>query len=156
MKNILIIVFLGLGLSSCFEYEDIEFVKMGGFKLEEIAMNRATIGLTFEMLNPNGYAITIKPSTLDVYVDDEYVGKASLLEKVRLKRKKSQLYGARIQLVGEGGIMQKLMQVRQKEEVTLRFTGKVKGSVLGISKNISVNESKTINPSELKMPAMGK
>jgi hypothetical protein len=32
----------------------------------------------------------------------------------------------------------------------------VKGSVLGISKKISVNESKTINPSELKMPAMGK
>jgi len=98
-----------------------------------------------DLENPNFFSIKIKPSTLDLFVEDEYVGKAVLLEKVKIIKKKTGTYIARVELLGEDGVLRKLLKYALKPELKIRVKGKVKGSVYGITKRIDVDETKTID-----------
>ena len=40
-----------------------------------------------DIYNENGFALKVKPSTLDLYIEDQYMGKVHLDKKVRMKRK---------------------------------------------------------------------
>ena len=141
-------------ISSCEIYEQIDVVNMGEVKLDRLDGNNATLNMNVELDNPNFYSIKVKPSFLDVYVENELVGKAHLLEKLKIKRKSVGVYNAKIELLGEKGILAKALKYSLKKELKIRLVGKVKGSVFFISKKIEVDETKTIDATKLrpKMP----
>lgn len=149
--TVLLLCCLPLLFAGCFDYDDVEFVRLGGMQLEEMGTRSATLNLQIELMNPNPYTITVRPSEVDVFVNDEPVGKAYLLNKLSIKRKKTRIVDARIKLDGVEGIMFKLMKWRLQENIELRFKGKVKGGVYGITKKFDVNETKTVDPSKLKL-----
>ena len=145
---LLSVVFL---FSGCFEYEDIEFKGINNFKMGTIKDGAVNFDLDVTLFNPNGYAISVKPSEVEVYVEDDYIGLAKLLQKVKMKRKTIALYAIPLKLTLENGAMFKLMRYASKKEVTLNIKGKVKGAVLGVSKKIEVNEKKTISTKDFKL-----
>ena len=104
--------------------------------------------MDIELNNPNWYAIKVKPSFLDVYVEGEFLGKAHLLDKIKLKRKKTGLYNIKVELLGEPGVMRKVMKYALKKEIKIRLVGKVKAGVFIISKKLKVDETKTIDGSK--------
>lgn len=149
--SIVVALCLPLLFGGCFDYDDVEFVRLGGMKLEEMGDRSATVNLQIELMNPNPYTITVRPSEVDVFVNGEEVGKAYLLNKLSIKRKKTRIVDARIKLDGVEGILFKLMKWRLKENIEVRFVGKVKGGVFGITKKFDVDETKTVDPSKLKL-----
>jgi LEA14-like dessication related protein len=138
-------------ISSCEFYEDIDMVTMGKVRLDKLEGNNAVINIDVELDNPNFYAIKVKPSFLEVYVEDEYMGKAHLLEKVKIKRKRTGTYNVKLELQGQEGIVKKAMKYAQKDKLKVRLVGKVKGSVFFISKKIAVDETKTIDGGILRV-----
>ena len=153
MKNIqlLLFLFLAFTLSGCFEYQDVEFKEVNNFKMGSLKEGKVTFDIDATLFNPNVYAITVKPSEVDVFVGDDYIGIAKLLRKVKMKKKETALYSIPLELTLEKGAMFKLMRYITKKEITLRVKGKVKGSVLGFSKKIEINEKKTIRTKDLKL-----
>ena len=137
--------------SSCFEYNEVRVVSIGKVTLENFEGTTAHVNVEVELENTNFFGLKIKPSTLDVFVEDEFVGKAVLIEKVKIKRKKTQVYNAKIELVGESGILRKAMKYALRKDLKVRLSGYVKGSVYGISKKVKVDETKTIDGRQLKM-----
>jgi len=134
------------------EYDEVNIVSIGKIELDSFEGTTAHVNVDLELNNTNFFALKIKPSTLDVYVEEEYIGKAVLLEKVKIKRKSSDIYNAKIQLQGESGILRKAMKYALRKELKIRLTGYVKGSVYGIPKKVKVNETKTIDGRKLKVP----
>ncbi len=151
MRNILILIAVIFLISSCEFYKDIDLVNFGGVKFDKLDGNTAFVNMDVELDNPNFYSIKVKPSFLDVYVEGEYMGKAHLLEKVKIKRKKSNLYNVKIELQGQEGILKKAMKYALKDNLKIRLVGKVKGSVFLFSKKFEVNETKTIDGAKLKI-----
>ena len=147
----LVLLFL---VSSCELYEDIDLVNMGQVKLDQLDGNNVTVNMDVELDNPNFYSIKVKPSFLDVYIEDELVGKAHLLEKLKIKRKSVGVYNVKVELLGEKGIVAKALKYSLRKELKIRLVGKVKASVFLISKKLEVDETKTIDATKLrpKMP----
>ena len=52
---------------------------------------------------------------MELFINGERFGNADLLETIKLKRKKSKMYTARIKLQGDEGVMMKLAQIRMKK-----------------------------------------
>jgi len=148
LLSFLVISFL---MSSCIEYEQVNVVSFGKINIESFEGSTADVNVDVELENENFFGIKIKPSTLDVYVEDEYVGKAILKEKVKIIRKSTQTYNAKIKLVGEDGILRKAIKYALKKDLKIRITGFVKGSVYGIPKKVQIDETKTIDGRALKI-----
>lgn len=151
MQKIFLVIVSLLLISSCEWYEDIDVIEVGKIKLDQLQGTNARVNVDVQLTNPNFYAISVKPSLLDVYVEDEFVGKAQLLEKVRFKRKTTDTYNVKMELLGEAGILKKALIYAMKKELKIRIVGKVKGSVMGISKKMAIDKTKTIDGAKLRI-----
>ncbi|MBU2018653.1 MAG: LEA type 2 family protein [Bacteroidetes bacterium] len=137
-------------LTSCNEIEEPELVEIKKLELIELKGTVAKIQIDAEIENPNFFGIKVKPSVLDVYIDEVYAGTVNLDENVKLLRKSSNTYSVPITLKGESFVLLRLMQWMNKPQINLRLKGKVKGSVYGVSKKIAINETKIIYPEKFK------
>ena len=81
---LLTILFL---VSSCFEYDDISLLGIEGFKMGKIDGKRIAFSLDVKIDNPNKYSLVVKPSTLDVYIEDNLIGHTSLDQKIKFIKK---------------------------------------------------------------------
>lgn len=150
MRNLIFLIVFGLVLNSCTfhepEYKGKETVKFESIEGKTI---KFTAGATF--YNENGYALKVKPSKLDLYIEDEYIGKVKLENKVKLRRKRETSVESPFTVVLENGVMMKLIKYATQGKVKIRLKGKVKGGVFIFSKKFDVNETKTIDGSNLKL-----
>lgn len=120
------------------------------FKMEKMEGKEVRFTAGAKVYNGNWFAIKVKKSTLDLYVDGEYMGKVHLLKKVKMKAKQeTDLEGAFLAEL-EGNAMMKALGLAMKGEVVVRMTGKIKGGVFIFSKKLDFDESRTINGSSLR------
>jgi LEA14-like dessication related protein len=140
MKFFIGILCMALLLSSCDSLEEPYLVEVTNFQLDELNGSTAKVTLDAEIENENFFGIKIKPSVLKVYVDDNYAGTVELTEAVKLLKKSSNVYSFPLTMKGESFVMLRLVQWMSKPQLTIRLSGKVKASVLGVSKKVEVNE----------------
>ena len=89
MKKLFFAILTILVISSCTDFQDLEFKGMDGFKVEKMEKRNLSLKIGVKIYNPNSFSLKIKPSTVDVFVNDELIGKAFLDEKVKIIRKRS-------------------------------------------------------------------
>ncbi len=77
LKNIILVLITIVSLSSCFEYEDVDFKGIQDFSLADRTKENILIRLDLKVNNPNTYNITIKPTTLDVFINGKNAGKTA-------------------------------------------------------------------------------
>lgn len=150
MKKLLAIVGCVFVLASCTFYEP-EF--RGGESIQMGKIEGRTIQLTAgaKVYNGNNYAIKVKPSTLDVYIDDQYIGKVHLDKKFKMKAKQETLIAAPMTATLAEGAMFRAMKLIDKPNLSVRLTGKVKAGVWFVSKKIDVNETRTMDGLNLNL-----
>jgi LEA14-like dessication related protein len=142
----LAVIFL---VSSCFDYDDIDFKGVDNFKVEKFEGKKISFSMDVILENPNSFSVKIKPSVVDVYLDDNLIGKTYLDQKVKIIKRKENSYFVPLHVELEDGILMKLMKYSLKDKVKLRLVGKVKGSVYGISKKVKIDETKEIDPKQI-------
>lgn len=132
-------------VSSCAIYEDPELTKVGKFQFSKLKGRSIDFSLETSVENPNWYAIKIKPSTVDVYVENLLIGQLSLQSKLRFARNTTSTVNA--QLVGNlaDGALINLVRLAGKDKVEVVLKGKVKAGVWFISKKFPVENKQTID-----------
>lgn len=152
MKN-LKIVFLAVivlfSVSSCFE--EPEFKGASNFKLDEFNQDHILFNVDISVYNPNGYALKVRKSIFDVYINDVHIGEAKLLDKYKMKSKRTTLGNVPVEVKLGQGVIFKLMQFMRDESVQLRLKGDLKASVLGIPNKQEIDQSKTVNLKDLNI-----
>lgn len=146
----LFLPFIVLLITSCTfyepEYRGGESVQMGQLKGKEL-----TLSVSVDLYNENKFGITVKPSTLDVYLEDTYIGKVHLDEKFKMKRKSVTRITAPLTITLENGVLFKLIRLANQKKIKVRINGDVKTSVLLLTKKLPVDETKTINGINLNL-----
>lgn len=135
---------------SC-EFEEPDISNLSGFKMKQIDGRHIEAEFSVDCDNPNNFGFKMKKADIDVLIADQKMGTITLDDKIKVKRKSKHTYTVPVALDLENGALIKLMQLSLQNEVTVTFTGKVRGSVYGISKSIDVNETRTIDGSLLQM-----
>ena len=86
MTKIFFFLFALVFLTSCEEIEEPELVEISNVKLVELKGSVAKILVFAEIDNPNFFNISMKPSTLDLFVDGTFAGTVNLDKKIKFLR----------------------------------------------------------------------
>ena len=143
-----VILLLSLLFSSCFTVP--EYRGASNFKLEEFKDRNLAFKLNLDIYNPNSYGIKVRKSKLDVYVNESYIGEATLRKSLKMKRKSSTSCLLPVNLKLEKGAAFKLIPVLNlRKGAKIRVEGVLKASALLIPKRERINEEININLKDL-------
>jgi len=143
----LITLFSVVFLTSCFDYEDVDFQGVQNVGLEDRSGGTVTVRIDMKVNNPNNYNIKIKKSSLDVFVNGSKVGKTKMKNNIVLKKNTQDVYPLYLTLnekdlkgsalASIGSILTGSMKVRIK--------GDIKARVYGIGKKFPIDIEEPVN-----------
>ena len=153
MRSLSTIFALALLFSSCkmFSFENPELRGKEKISISSVKGRTIEFVADVKVFNPNWYALKVKPSTLDLYVEGEYMGKVHLDKKVKLKGKIESDLSATFTATLTAGALIKAIKYATQDEIKIQLKGKIKGGVFFVSKNFDINETKTIPGASFKM-----
>ena len=149
MKYILAIGLVVSLLTSCTFHEP-EIRGGESFKMEKIDGKEVRFTAGAKVYNGNWFAVKVKKSTLDLYVDGDHLGKVHLLKKVKMKAKRETDLKGTFLAVLEDNAMMKALGLAMKGDVEVRLKGKIKGGVFIFSKKLDFDERRKINASAFR------
>ena len=143
----LVILFSVFFLTSCFDYEDVEFKGVQNIGLDDRSGGTITVRIDMKVNNPNSYNIKINKSSLDVFVNGSKVGKTKMKNNIVLKKNHQDVYSLyltlsekelkRSALSSIGSLLTGRMKVRIK--------GEIKAKVYGIGKKFPIDVEEPVN-----------
>ena len=149
MRNLLYFFVLAIAITSCQFHEPV-FLGEEKVNLEKIDGQTVKFQAGGKIQNDNWFGIKVKPSDLELYVDDDYFGMVRLDKKIKIKRKSANYVEGQFTGDLEKGALMKAMKLASKGQVKVRLKGKVKGGVFIFSKKLDVDKTKTISTATLR------
>lgn len=151
LRRYFFLALLGTIISSCANFEEPEFRGSEGIKLEKLEGKKVSFTASGKVYNPNWFGIKIKPSNLEVYIEDQFIGKIFLQKKVKMKAKSESSLS--FPLIGEleDGAMITILRYANKDKVEVRLKGKVKGGIWFFSKKFEIDETRSVSGKSLKL-----
>lgn len=143
---LLSVIFL---ITSCIE--EPEYKGVSNFKLDEINKDKIAFNLDVSAYNPNGYNLKVRKSHFKLYLNDEYIGNAHLLQKYKMKKKTTTLDNVPVEVFLEKGVLQSLMKVVSRREIKVRIEGVLKASIIGFPVRTHIDQTKSINMKDLNI-----
>jgi LEA14-like dessication related protein len=134
-------------LTSCFDYEEVNFKGVKKFGIEDRSAGNITIRMDLNVSNPNKYNINIKKSTLDVFVNGNKVGKAKMKNNIILKKKKEDVYPLYLTLKEKDLMGSALSSIGSLISGSMKvgIKGNVKVKVYGFGKKFPVEVEESVN-----------
>jgi LEA14-like dessication related protein len=98
-----LLVVLGMFLSSCFGYKQVELKDVADVSIEKMDAKGIALRVDALLSNPNGYRIHVLDPDVDLYLNDKFMGKAILDSALVLDRKTTRLYSVPLHAELSGG-----------------------------------------------------
>jgi LEA14-like dessication related protein len=151
MKKVLIVFSILFLISSCASFKEPEFEGINGFNIKKIDGKIISFSLQATVFNPNWFALKIKKSSVDVYLQEQYMGKLYLENNLKIIPKTENNLSVPLRMELEDGALFSLIKYAKKETVNIRLKGKVRGGVFFVSKKFLVDETQTISGKDLRI-----
>jgi LEA14-like dessication related protein len=151
MKKFLFILSAIVLLTGCATFQEPEFRGSEGVKMDKMDGQEITLSASVKVFNPNWYALKIKPSTVEVYLEEKLMGTVQLTKKVKMKGKQESSLSLHLLATLEDGAMFAALRYATKDQVKVRIKGKVKGGIFFLSKKVEIDETKTISGKDLNL-----
>lgn len=143
MKTVISTLTVALGsvllLASCAssnvqepEYRDIRNIRM-----VDLGVLQSTAGIDLIYYNPNNFGVTLSEARGDVYIDNEYLGRFSLAEKVQVGKRSEFVVPATIK-VDMIGAVKNHRDIYKKKEAMIRIEGMARVKRSGISRDVPI------------------
>ena len=138
-----IISTLGLGivlfLSSCksSDVQEPEYRDIRNIRLVDVGVLQSTAGIDLIYYNPNNFGVTLSEARGDVYIDNEYLGRFSLEEKVQVGKRSEFVVPALIKL-DMIGAFKNHRDLYKKKEALIRIDGVARVKKSGFSKDVPI------------------
>jgi LEA14-like dessication related protein len=126
-------------LSSCgtANIREPEYREISEIKLIEMGILQSTAGIDLVYYNPNNFGVQLSEARGDVYVDNAYLGRFNLEEKVEVRKNSEFIVPAIVKLDMIGAIKNQ-QEILKKKEVLVRVEGMARVKKAGISRDISL------------------
>lgn len=134
-------------LTSCFDYEDVEFKGVQNVGIEGRSEGNITLRIDMKVNNPNNYNIKIKKSALDVYVNGSKVGRTKMKNNIVLKKNYQEVYPLYLSLSEKELKSSALSTIGSflKGSMKVRIKGDIKAKVYGVGKKFPIDIEEPVN-----------
>ncbi len=126
------------------EYRDVQ-----NARLIEAGLLQSTAGVDFVYYNPNNYSVTLTQARGEVYVDNKYIGRLELAEKVSVKKNSEFILPALIKL-DNVSVIKNQNDIYNRKEILLRIEGMATLTKSGFSKELPFKYEKTESVDKLR------
>ena len=134
-------------LTSCFDYEDVEFKGVQNIGLEDRSGGNITVRIDMKVNNPNNYNIKIKKSSLDVFVNGSKIGKTKIKNNIVLKKNHQEVYPLFLTLSEKelkGSALSSIGSLL-RGSMKVRIKGNIKAKVYGFGKKFPIDVEQPVN-----------
>ena len=114
-----------------------EYREISEIKLIELGILQSTAGIDLVYYNPNNFGVQLSEARGDVYIDNAYLGRFNLEEKVQVSKNSEFIVPAIIKLDMIGAIKNQ-QEILKKKEVLVRVEGMARVKKAGISRDIAL------------------
>jgi LEA14-like dessication related protein len=155
MKSIistLSVLFIGLVfITSCKSenVKDPEFRDISNVRLVELGILQSTAGVDLIYYNPNNFGVQLSEARGDVYVDNAYLGRFGLEEKVQVGKRSEFVVPALIKLDMIGAVKNQ-RELLKKKEVLVRIDGIARVKKAGFSRDVPIKYEAMQNIEKLR------
>jgi len=139
-------------LGSCRAYKDVqepEYRDIQNVQLIDIGLMQSKAGADIIYYNPNKFNVTLSSARGDVYVDDKYIGRFELADKVAVK-KRSEFVIPVVLKLDNLSVIKHQAEIIKKKEVMIRVDGIAKLSKTGVSREIPIRYEKMESVEKLR------
>jgi LEA14-like dessication related protein len=129
LRNALLIALPLILFTSC-EVEEVEFIQLTKLEVKDVRPKQITFDVTAVLNNPNGFSINVVGSDLDLYIEGTKMGKATLLEDLKIESSSQKAYDLVIRTDGEN-LQTKLLPIMLTAALTGQVTTRLDGTITG-------------------------
>lgn len=141
-------IVLILSMQSCVVFKDLEYKGIENYTVDEVSMSGIKLTLNVKISNPNWFKIKAKGGALAIKANDISLGTFSLSDEVVLEKKSEGVVKVKIESkfksLLSGGLMGILSMATSGGKMDLNIEGHIKASALGMTKNIPISTTETI------------
>ena len=135
---ILLSILLMYVLSSCSKPQPPKYVGYDNFRLEKASINNSILATDVKLFNPNTYDLHLKSASLDVYLNDKFLGHSNVDSLIVLPAKDTATFPLRMEASAKS-ILSNGASLLMNPEVKIRITGNAKAGRGGIFINVPIN-----------------
>ena len=140
------VLFLSFTLSGCLSYKQVELKEIADFEVKKMTSEGVEIDLTAQIVNPNGYKISVTDYDLELFVNGSSLGKPEISEKLVLPRKSDAKHTVTVKASLAGLMSQGLgamLGLMSSSKIDFAIKGHIKAKAMGVKKTIDVDEAYT-------------
>jgi LEA14-like dessication related protein len=141
MKNritLLLSFFLLFTICSCSKPKELVYQDIRNFRVHQLGFKESVIGLDMIYYNPNKYTLECKGGDVDVFMNDNYLGKANIESRTVIPRLDT--FSVPVSLTMDmKSMLQNSLQLISKPDVAIKLKGYVKVGKDGVYFNVPVN-----------------
>lgn len=128
---------LVISLLGCSQPQQLVYKDVKNFRIGKLTLDRPEVGMDLEFYNPNDFGLTLKDANIDVFVNNQFVGKAALTNTFSVPALNTFLMP--IALTADlKNIFPNALNIIFNKEVDLKLQGSVKAGK-GVFINIPIN-----------------
>ena len=126
------------------EFRDVQNVRM-----IDVGLLQTKAGADLVYYNPNNFSVTLSSARGDVYLDNHYLGRFDIDEKVTVGKRSEFIIPAILKLDNISAIKNQ-KEIYKKKEVMLRIDGMARLTKMGVSKEIPIKYEKMESVDKLR------
>jgi len=125
--------------SSC-DVQEVDLVRVDKIELTNMKNNVLSFDVSATLDNPNAFSIKMIDSDLDLFLEDNLMGKAHLVNPINIKKNSNETYTFQVEtdVLDQGKLLPLLIKTALTGKIKVGVKGDVKGKVYFISRKVKV------------------
>lgn len=136
--SVFVFAFVACLCSSCGKPLAPEYLGYQNFRLAKAGLENNVLATDVKIYNPNRYALQVKSASVDVYLNDSYLGHSSLDTLIVLPAKDTAYVPLQLQAKAKD-VLSNAAKILLNPNVKFKITGSVKAGRGGFFRNVPVD-----------------
>ena len=114
-----------------------EYREIRDIRIMEVGLLQTTAGLDFVYYNPNDFGVTLSQATGDVYIDNMYFGRFSIIDKVAVRKHQEFIIPAELKMDNISAVTNH-REIFKKKQAVIRIEGFATLIKAGFNKEVPI------------------
>lgn len=138
MKPYLFIIAFLFVLSACHKPASPTYLGYEDFKVEQVGLKNNILSTRVKLYNPNAYPLQLKSASIDVYINDDFLGHSSVDSLIILPQKDTTFVPLRLTASAKD-LLSSTLKVWLNPEVKVKIKGTARAGRGGLFINVPID-----------------
>lgn len=125
-------------LTACSKPVSPTYLGYDNFRVEQVGLNNNILSTRVKLYNPNAYPLQLKSASIDVYINNDFLGHSSIDSLIILPRKDTTYVPLRFTASAKD-LLNSTMKVWLNPEVNVKIKGSAKAGRGGLFVNVPID-----------------